>query len=117
MFLDTFFKHHRSNLAVEGFKVSPMSFGGITCSWYRETLQGSSRLFYCSENNRTAASMGGYLLGSVQLPSTLYYQLKLLDRDSSTARNIMFSAFSNDTLFPQVNFLSVQIKYYKLIHR
>ena len=46
--------------------------------------------------------MGRYILGSVQLPSTLYYQLELLERDVNTAKNIMFSAFSNDTLFPQV---------------
>ena len=95
-------QHHRSNLAVEGFKVSPLSFGGITCSWYSESLQGSGRMFYCSENNKTAPSMGRHILGSVQLPSTLYYQLQLLERDINTAKNIIFSAFNNDTLFPQV---------------
>ena len=88
---------------MEGFKVSPLSFGGITCSWYSETVHGADRVFYCSENNKTAANIGRYILGSVQLPSTLYYQLELLERDINTAKNIMFSAFSNDTLFPQVH--------------
>ena len=46
--------------------------------------------------------MGRHILGSVQLPSTLYYQLQLLERDINTAKNIIFSAFNNDTLFPQV---------------
>jgi len=97
------FQHHRSNLAVEGFKVSPRSFGGITCSWYSESLKGSARVFYCSENNKTVPSQGRSILGSVQLPSTLYYQLELLERDVNTAKNIMFTAFNNGTLFPQVS--------------
>ena len=43
------------------------------------------------------------MLASIQLPSTLYYQLLMLDRDVNTAKNIAFTAFENSTLFPQVN--------------
>ena len=98
------FQLHRPSLAVESFKVSPRSFAGITCSWYAEAAEeeGEARVFHCSENNVTVSSQGRTLLGSVQLPSTLYYQLELLERDINFAKNIMFTVFSNASLFPQI---------------
>ena len=93
------FQLHRPSLAVESFKVSPRSFAGITCSWYEDAA--ARRVFSCSENNVTVSSPGT-ILGSVQLPSTLYYQLQLLDRDVNIAKNIMFTVFSNSSLFPQI---------------
>ena len=102
------FQLHRPSLAVESFKVSPRSFAGITCNWYSEAGAGEKemaeemRVFHCSENNVTVSSKGRTLLGSVQLPSTLYYQLELLDRDINFAKNIMFTVFSNASLFPQI---------------
>ena len=100
------FQIHRPSLAVESFKVSPRSFAGITCSWYSEAGAGQreqeDRVFHCSENNVTVSSQGRTLLGSVQLPSTLYYQLELLERDINFAKNIMFTVFSNASLFPQI---------------
>ena len=112
------FKHQRNNLALEGFRVSPRAFAGITCSWFGGAgPRGEDRLLHCSESNQTGGP-GRELLGSVQLPSTLYYQLTELQvpspphwaalhchlqgREVSTARNILFTAFSNARLFPQV---------------
>jgi len=102
------FQHHTSLLAIEGFRVAPRSFNGMTCTWYSpSTLDDdpnlASKVFYCSENNKTLGGQGRVILGSVQLPPTLYYQLGLLNKDINSAKNLMFSAFSNDTLFPQVS--------------
>merc|ERR1740129_1016972 len=102
------FQHHTSLLAIEGFRVAPRSFNGMTCTWYSpSTLDDdpnlASKVFYCSENNKTLGGQGRVILGSVQLPPTLYYQLGLLNKDINAAKNLMFSAFSNDTLFPQVS--------------
>ena len=96
------FQLHRPSLAVESFKVSPRSFAGITCSWSSQREREENRVFHCSENNVTVSSQGRTLLGSVQLPSTLYYQLELLERDINLAKNIMFTVFSNASLFPQI---------------
>lgn len=96
------FQHQRASLAVQGLGVSPRSFSGVTCTWYSRAGRTSKRLLHCSDNNKTSASQGRVVLGSVQLPSTLYYQLEMLDRDVNTAKNIVFTAFQNSSLFPQV---------------
>ena len=67
-----------------------------------EALQ-QQRVMHCSDNNKTTGAAGRSMLASIQLPSTLYYQLLMLDRDVNTAKNIAFTAFENSTLFPQVN--------------
>ena len=106
------FQLHRSSLAVESFKiVSPDSFAGITCSWFTASEAGDTRRFHCSENNVTVTSPGSTILASVQLPSTLYYQLRLLGRDVNIAKNIMFSTFTNSSLFPQIITSSTNNKY------
>ena len=95
------FQHQRSSLAIESFNVSPKSFVGITCSWYSEA---GDRLLHCSDNNVTLANNHGRtILGSAQLPGTLYYQLELHDRDVNIAQNIMFTALQNATFFPQIS--------------
>ena len=96
------FQHQASSLAVQGIGVSPRSFAGVTCTWYSGTATAEEKLLHCSDNNKTTASQGRSMLASVQLPATLYYQLEMLDRDVNTAKNIVFTAFQNSSLFPQV---------------
>jgi hypothetical protein len=97
------FRHHRAEVALQGIQVSPRSFAGVTCSWYSRAGSGSERLLHCSDSNKTVASAGRTMLGSVRLPATLYHQLTMLDRDVATATNIAFTAFENSSLFPQVS--------------
>ena len=110
------FQLHRKSMAVESFKVSPRSFAGITCSWYTELdTEAGSRKLHCSENNVTLSNPGRLMLGSVKLPSTLYHQLELLGRDTNIVKNIMFSAFTNASLFPQISSQSEPGKFYKVV--
>ena len=94
------FQRQLDSLAVEGYKVSPESFGGISCSWNSERNQ--ARSFRCTENKESLASQAATVLGRVQVPSTLYYQLKLLDRNVNLATHLSFSVFTDSSLFPQV---------------
>lgn len=49
----------------------------VYCVFYRysDSGGGTEKVFYCTDNNKTMASQGRSMLGSVQLPSTLYYQV------------------------------------------
>ena len=118
------FQLHRSSLAVDSFKVSqPLSFAGITCSWYGDTAasaaQPGSRTFHCSESNTSSVASSGsrQMLGYVRLPATLYRQMEMRGRDVNIVKSIMFSAFSNSSLFPQVINKKSQLSYhpYKVI--
>ena len=93
------FQHQHSSVSVEARQVSPSTFAGISCNWYSEP--GRQRIFYCSENKESLGKKAT-VIGRVQVPSTLYYQLKQLDRDVNIAKNLMFSVFSVPSLFPQV---------------
>ena len=95
------FQHQLNSLSVEGYKVSPSSFAGISCSWISQRPHGRS--FHCTENKESLANQAATVLGRVQVPTTLYYQLKLLDRNVNLATHLSFSVFSNSSLFPQVH--------------
>ncbi|XP_023340153.1 adhesion G protein-coupled receptor A3 [Eurytemora carolleeae] len=89
-------------LVVQGVPVSQRNFLKLTCSWPSSDTH-PDRAVDCSEKN---ISFSSGTFGSIQLPSSLPYQLAQLDRELSVMKTVVISGFNSDTLFPQVGVIS-----------
>ncbi|XP_071443101.1 adhesion G protein-coupled receptor A3 [Hetaerina americana] len=97
----------KPEMAVEKILVKRDTYLGITCTWYSKTgATGKiSRLFYCFPSNKSSiiGAPDKIIEASIQVPSTLFYQLELQGYQlPSTPPQIMASAFENSRLFPRI---------------
>ena len=86
--------------------MSPRHFAGVSCTWHSAGGPDTkTRQFSCTEQppqqqpNQSRSDGGGTLLGTVQLPASLYYQLGLLDKDLH-GRHLLLSGYRSAVLFP-----------------
>ncbi|XP_046386028.1 adhesion G protein-coupled receptor A3 [Ischnura elegans] len=97
----------KPEMAVEKIQVKRETYLGITCTWYSKTGASGkiSRLFYCSPSNKSSivSTPDKIIEASIQVPSTLFYQLELQGYQlPPTPPQIMASAFENSRLFPRI---------------
>nr|CAD7401289.1 unnamed protein product [Timema cristinae] len=94
---------HKANLVIEEFRVKRESFSGITCTWYyRESApKNSARVFHCSTSNTTALIGTKVIEASIQVPSSLFYQLQMQGAHTQSSQEILVSMYENSWLFPQ----------------
>ncbi|KAL1122463.1 hypothetical protein AAG570_002794 [Ranatra chinensis] len=89
---------HKSNMAVEGFRVSRESFLGLTCTWWN----GPDRLFQCSTSDKSAVRVTNDKLveGSIQIPASLLHQLESWGKPAGGTHQLMVSMYDTARLFP-----------------
>lgn len=97
---------HKSNLAVEKFPFKKEDFPGMTCRWYDHSGKVPNRLFICSTSNSTSFLESKVIEASVQVPSTLFYQLEKQGHSVTSSRQLLVSVFENNWLFPSIPFNS-----------
>ncbi|CAG9815828.1 unnamed protein product [Phaedon cochleariae] len=94
---------HKSNLALEVFKVKKEGFQGLKCSWYVNPNKRKDTLFSCvpSYKQDPAGFQGRGTDASVTIPHTLFQQLPATGGDASRkAYDVLVAMQSSNKLLP-----------------
>ncbi|KAL0269452.1 UNVERIFIED_CONTAM: hypothetical protein PYX00_007178 [Menopon gallinae] len=99
------FQSHKTNLAVDEFDVTGM-FSGIRCIWYSYTNleKNPGKFFHCSTNNKTVllGSSDRIIEASIQIPTTLFYQLERQGKSTRDFRQLIVTMYENNKFFPTI---------------
>lgn len=96
---------HKNVLAVEEFGVTG-AFSGIRCIWYSNPRSDKNpgRIFHCSTSNKTTllGTSDKVIEASIQIPSSLFYQLDMQGKSAASIRQLIVSMYENNHFFPAV---------------
>ncbi|XP_069684373.1 adhesion G protein-coupled receptor A3 isoform X2 [Periplaneta americana] len=93
---------HKSNLAVEEYRVNRERFSGLSCTWYTYAGKNSGRHFHCSTSNTTALLGTKVVEASIQVPASLFYQLEMQGHSIASGQQLVVSVYENNRLFPRI---------------
>ena len=94
---------HKTNMALEEYRVTADNFAGLTCTWYSNSENIYNKLLHCSMSNRTAIlntnSGETFIEASIQLPASIFRNVK----SSTISHQLMVSMYADNKLFPRIN--------------
>lgn len=99
-------RSHKTNMALEEFRVKPETFTGLTCTWYSsdsESLEGKH--LYCATNNKTTNLnvKKRSIIASIQLPASLFKYVDTESRVDEPSHQLIVSVYNDNKLFPIIS--------------
>ncbi|KAL7302319.1 hypothetical protein TKK_0004982 [Trichogramma kaykai] len=102
---------HKTNMALEEYRVKPETFAGLMCTWYNNLDSIYPKSLHCSMNNKSSILNPHpgetSIEASIQLPRSLFNRVK---SSSTNTYQLMVSMFTDNKLFPKIkNFDNMDI--------